>query len=221
MMPTQALAAVPFLFVVAEEDRDLFNHLRDRLFAATDPSGALEGIAFHRLLTAAWNLHRVQKAELGLTEKTGGADPLAHPDTMTEATRFQDHARKLQSSYDRALKELSTLQTNRALRDVEAPPPPLADLLKIQRFVKQTQSAQLGVLKTEYTQLKAQAEEMVVESFSTKPPTSASVERLATPNTPVRNVRIGRNDPCPCGSGQKYKRCCGNPLAHSAHGSAA
>jgi hypothetical protein len=22
------------------------------------------------------------------------------------------------------------------------------------------------------------------------------------------NVKIGRNDPCPCGSGKKYKRCC-------------
>ena len=21
--------------------------------------------------------------------------------------------------------------------------------------------------------------------------------------------KIGRNDPCPCGSGRKYKRCCG------------
>jgi uncharacterized protein len=21
--------------------------------------------------------------------------------------------------------------------------------------------------------------------------------------------RVGRNDPCPCGSGKKYKRCCG------------
>lgn len=26
---------------------------------------------------------------------------------------------------------------------------------------------------------------------------------------PVR--RIGRNDPCPCGSGKKYKKCCGKP----------
>jgi uncharacterized protein len=24
-----------------------------------------------------------------------------------------------------------------------------------------------------------------------------------------RSVKIGRNDPCPCGSGKKYKRCCG------------
>lgn len=26
----------------------------------------------------------------------------------------------------------------------------------------------------------------------------------------VRNtVKVGRNDPCPCGSGKKYKKCCG------------
>jgi hypothetical protein len=27
---------------------------------------------------------------------------------------------------------------------------------------------------------------------------------------PVRRVKTGRNDPCPCGSGWKYKKCCGN-----------
>lgn len=29
----------------------------------------------------------------------------------------------------------------------------------------------------------------------------------------IRNTepRIGRNDPCPCGSGKKYKKCCGKP----------
>jgi hypothetical protein len=33
---------------------------------------------------------------------------------------------------------------------------------------------------------------------------------LLTPVTAVRAraAKIGRNDPCPCGSGQKYKRCC-------------
>jgi preprotein translocase subunit SecA len=25
----------------------------------------------------------------------------------------------------------------------------------------------------------------------------------------VRGDKIGRNDPCPCGSGKKYKKCCG------------
>jgi uncharacterized protein YchJ len=28
--------------------------------------------------------------------------------------------------------------------------------------------------------------------------------------TPIVNEpKIGRNDPCPCGSGKKYKKCCG------------
>ena len=30
-------------------------------------------------------------------------------------------------------------------------------------------------------------------------------------HTPVQRVlskKIGRNDPCPCGSGKKYKKCC-------------
>jgi uncharacterized protein len=26
---------------------------------------------------------------------------------------------------------------------------------------------------------------------------------------PVRSTKVGRNKPCPCGSGKKYKRCCG------------
>jgi uncharacterized protein len=26
---------------------------------------------------------------------------------------------------------------------------------------------------------------------------------------PVKRPKVGRNDPCPCGSGRKYKRCCG------------
>ncbi|CAG7839060.1 hypothetical protein Z959_11135 [Clostridium novyi B str. ATCC 27606] len=27
--------------------------------------------------------------------------------------------------------------------------------------------------------------------------------------TIVREDKVGRNDPCPCGSGKKYKKCCG------------
>ncbi|KAA6313422.1 hypothetical protein EZS27_035803, partial [termite gut metagenome] len=32
-----------------------------------------------------------------------------------------------------------------------------------------------------------------------------------SPATPYRDIsKIGYNDPCPCGSGKKYKKCCGN-----------
>jgi hypothetical protein len=30
-----------------------------------------------------------------------------------------------------------------------------------------------------------------------------------------RQSRVGRNEPCPCGSGKKYKKCCGRPDASS------
>jgi uncharacterized protein len=29
---------------------------------------------------------------------------------------------------------------------------------------------------------------------------------------PAQHTKIGRNDPCPCGSGKKYKKCCGRKL---------
>jgi preprotein translocase subunit SecA len=34
------------------------------------------------------------------------------------------------------------------------------------------------------------------------------------PSTVVREGdKVGRNDPCPCGSGKKYKKCCGASAA--------
>ncbi|MCM1290869.1 MAG: preprotein translocase subunit SecA [Prevotella sp.] len=39
---------------------------------------------------------------------------------------------------------------------------------------------------------------------------AASVNRPQPQRTPVKaGPKIGRNDPCPCGSGKKYKNCCG------------
>ena len=32
---------------------------------------------------------------------------------------------------------------------------------------------------------------------------------LDTPKTVIAEKKIGRNEPCPCGSGKKYKKCCG------------
>ena len=38
-------------------------------------------------------------------------------------------------------------------------------------------------------------------------------EPLPPPVEPIRSDEkaVGRNDPCPCGSGKKYKKCCGKP----------
>ena len=37
-----------------------------------------------------------------------------------------------------------------------------------------------------------------------------SAGKVAPKASPVKKApKVGRNDPCPCGSGKKYKKCCG------------
>ena len=38
---------------------------------------------------------------------------------------------------------------------------------------------------------------------------SANDGKEKVKSTPKRSTKVGRNDPCPCGSGKKYKQCCG------------
>jgi SWIM/SEC-C metal-binding protein len=42
-----------------------------------------------------------------------------------------------------------------------------------------------------------------------KPEDITDIERAVAAREPPRIVpKIGRNDPCPCGSGKKFKKCC-------------
>jgi preprotein translocase subunit SecA len=38
---------------------------------------------------------------------------------------------------------------------------------------------------------------------------AAPPRRVVSSKQPARNLKVGRNDPCPCGSGKKYKQCHG------------
>jgi SWIM/SEC-C metal-binding protein len=42
-----------------------------------------------------------------------------------------------------------------------------------------------------------------------KPEDISDLENALNPPLPVHVEKIGRNDPCNCGSGKKYKKCCG------------
>jgi len=44
-----------------------------------------------------------------------------------------------------------------------------------------------------------------------KPENISEVQRLLNPPKPIETgPKVGRNDPCPCGSGKKFKKCCMN-----------
>ena len=74
------------------------------------------------------------------------------------------------------------------------------DVVKILTHIK-------GIQNTERKQtVKITGEGLKQEGTPTIPNKSQNA-----PNTPIKNQgpQVGRNDPCPCGSGKKYKFCCG------------
>ena len=59
-----------------------------------------------------------------------------------------------------------------------------------------------------------QCEGNCVLGIKGQPVAIGALERYVGDNTkakqtPIKKQKIGRNDPCPCGSGKKYKQCCG------------
>ncbi len=46
-------------------------------------------------------------------------------------------------------------------------------------------------------------------SAALREPDRAEPSRESKPQPVTVGVKVGRNDPCPCGSGKKYKKCCG------------
>ena len=55
--------------------------------------------------------------------------------------------------------------------------------------------------------------EIKTESIEHKPVAMVSATHNNTQKKSVRVKKIGRNDPCPCGSGKKYKYCCGRDVS--------
>ena len=57
------------------------------------------------------------------------------------------------------------------------------------------------------------AEEYEKEYRSIREPDEPGPQKVSLPAAPggtiTKGRKIGRNEPCPCGSGKKYKKCCG------------
>ena len=51
----------------------------------------------------------------------------------------------------------------------------------------------------------------MTQAFEAEAQSCCSTSSCCAPQTPIVNSseKIGRNDPCPCDSGRKFKKCCG------------
>ena len=127
--------------VVRQDEREEFEALRGSLAAELDPQGAIESLTFDELLHAAWNLKRFRRLEAECS--LGTIDDFTDPETTAVLDRLSRYQSRAQRAYYRALQELRTLQTNRALRarkldeEEEAAVPAIVD---INDLTKQTHS---------------------------------------------------------------------------------
>jgi preprotein translocase subunit SecA len=64
------------------------------------------------------------------------------------------------------------------------------------------QSSEHAVAESAY---EAQRQAALAMSQQSQMAREGEAVKTITRNTP----KVGRNDPCPCGSGKKYKKCCG------------
>ena len=70
-------------------------------------------------------------------------------------------------------------------------------IAEIIKSLRNSQPEVFGILKRRYKEVK-NASKAIIKKFSLKE------KKEEQPN-----IQVGRNDPCPCGSGKKYKKCCG------------
>ena len=68
----------------------------------------------------------------------------------------------------------------------------------------------LSIINKETTLYLLKAEiKQNLERKQVEKPTGDNSSDKSSARTPRKSKKVGRNDPCPCGSGKKYKQCCG------------
>ena len=127
--------------VIRDDEREEYAELLNSLSSELDPQGAVETVAFHELLHAAWSLHRFRRIEAEASR--GSVEDFTDPATTTVLDRLTRYQSRAQRAWQRALHELRVLQTNRALRAIKLDQQEAAEvpaIASINDLTKQTQS---------------------------------------------------------------------------------
>jgi hypothetical protein len=180
------------------------------------PKGALEQTFATEIIGAASRLHRCRLLEQHFTTLTD-LDPMIDPKTehhqkSVDRARSQSHL-----ILRRSLAELRTLQTERQIRIQLFPNGVPGEGLGVMDFRKAVHltTGPAAPMKTEDLKAlaKANAEAALAKTAQTAKTAATPVDSFCKPATctPAVSTKVPRNVPCPCGSGTKYKKCCGGP----------
>ena len=164
---------------VRPDEQGIFNDFESGYLAELSPATSLEQTLAREIIHAAWRLRRCANLEV------------APPDNLTdeELDRLQisiDRARAAaQRTFHRSLKELRRLQAEH--------------LHPATVMIQQAMAADALLLKDlEARKLRFETEKAAQQGSAKQ-----------TQSEPANTAAIPRSAPCPCKSGEKFKRCCG------------
>jgi hypothetical protein len=194
-------------FIRPEEEEEYAETLI-KLMDELTPGNTVEQTFATEIMGATWRLRRCRLVE----EAFGLIEDLNYDPMMDERTEKQqksvDRARaQSHLILRRSLDELRKLQKGRTVQEQNPSPKPTpAD-------GPPNMDALMAVAEH---QLAQRYRESGLSSFCNpvgQVPDMPSTKPVAAPTQPAVSKNIPRNAPCPCKSGAKYKKCCGNPAA--------
>jgi hypothetical protein len=205
---------------VLPEDNGIYHHFCQNFQNELAPEGPFEQTLTAEIVHAAWRLRRCSVIESNMIQshmEPGEIqlDPMVEP-AFAHAQETVDRARaQSHRNLHRATAELRRLQTERQVR-VECLPKDfetnhlggLASIKDLEPILALDLRRKLLKHKLEGTDT---LEAIMRLTNPPVPPAAAPEppEPPATKRTRSAPTQIARSQPCPCGSGVKYKRCCG------------
>ena len=205
---------------VLPEDNGIYHHFCENFQNELNPEGPFEQTLAAEIVHAAWRLRRCSAIESNMIQSNmppgeTQLDPMVEP-AFAHAQETVDRARaQSHRNLYRATAELRRLQTERQVR-VECLPKDfetnhlggLASIKDLEPILALDLRRQLLKHKLEGTDT---LEAIMRLTNPPVPPASAPEDppTKRTQSSSPEPTQIARSQPCPCGSGVKYKRCCG------------
>ena len=204
---------------VLPEDNGLYHHFCENFQKELNPEGPFEHTLTAEIVHAAWRLRRCSVIESNMPPGEIQLDPMVEP-AFAHAQETVDRARaQSHRNLHRATAELRRLQTERQVR-IECLPKDfdtndiggltsIKDLEPILALDLRRKLLKHKLEGTDTLEAIMRLTNPPVAPAPAEPVSEAPPATKRTQSEPPEPTQIARSQPCPCGSGAKYKRCCG------------
>jgi uncharacterized protein YchJ len=158
---------------------------------------------------------RKELAPKGLLENTFVDQIIYATARLRRCADDDDHSRTFANRLLRnSIAELRRLQTDRQIREELDPDLPATGLASYRELIAAFNARGVFDLQTRKADGTGSISKIIDKALPNSTPKAENWVRFVKENSPVvapshQSNTIGRNAPCPCGSRDKFKRCCG------------